>query len=117
MGILSWNNSIHIGTSAPNNVNIHTTLMAPIGQVIVDSFDDTGRGPRGTATILGGVIQDSYGAFALSSGGSIISGYARNFVYDKRMSRGMAPPYFPTTGKVVGTVIGITDRPNWQQTS
>jgi len=33
------------------------------------------------------------------------------------MSRGMAPPYFPTTGKVVGTVIGITDRPNWQQTS
>jgi hypothetical protein len=117
MGILPWSNSIHIGTSAPNDVNIHATLMAPVGQVLVDSFDDTGRGPRGTATILGGVIQDSYGAFALSSGGSIISGYARNFIYDKRMSQGMAPPYFPTTGKVIGTVTGITDRPNWQQTN
>jgi hypothetical protein len=117
MGILPWNNSIHIGTSAPNDVNIHATLMAPTGQVLVDSFDDTGRGPRGTATILGGVIQDSYGAFALTSGGSIISGYARNFAYDKRMAKGMAPPYFPTTGKVVGTLTGITDRPNWQQTN
>jgi hypothetical protein len=117
MGIISWNNSIHIGTTAPNNVTIHATLMAPVGQVLVDSFDDTARGPRGTATVLGGVIQDSYGAFALSSGGSLISGYARNFVYDKRMSRGMAPPYFPTTGKVVRTLNGITDRPNWRQTS
>ena len=117
LGILSWNNSIHIGTSAPNDVNIHATLMTPVGQVTVDGYNDTGKGPRGTATILGGVIQDSYGAFGLSSGGSIVSGYARNFVYDKRMSQGMAPPYFPTIGKAVSTITGVTDRPNWRQTS
>jgi hypothetical protein len=115
MGILSWNNSIHIGTSAPNDVNIHATLMTPNGQVIVDNYDTTAV--RGTATILGGVIQDSYGAFGLSSGGSITHGYARNFVYDKRMSQGMAPPYFPTIGKAASTLTGITDRPNWRQTS
>jgi hypothetical protein len=115
MGILSWNNSIHIGTSAPNDVNIHATLMAPIGQVLVDNYDKGST--RGTATILGGVIQDAYGAFGISSGGSLTHGYARNFVYDKRMSQGMAPPYFPTTGKVKSTLTGVTDRPNWQQTS
>jgi hypothetical protein len=115
MGILSWNNGIHIGTSAPNDITIHATLMAPIGQVIVDNYDTTAV--RGTATILGGVIEDSYGAFGISSGGSIVHGYARNFIYDKRMAQGMAPPYFPTTGKVIRTLIGITDRPNWQQSS
>ena len=115
MGILSWNNSIHIGTTAPNDVNIHATLMAPIGQVFVDDYDKGAS--RGTATILGGVIEDAYGAFAISSGGNLTHGYARNFVYDKRMSRGMAPPYFPTTGKVISTLAGVTDRPNWQQTN
>jgi hypothetical protein len=47
----------------------------------------------------------------------LLHGYARNFIYDRRMSQGMAPPYFPTTGKVVRTLTGITDRPNWQQPS
>jgi hypothetical protein len=115
MGILSWNNSIHIGTSAPNDINIHAVLMAPVGQVLVDSYDTTAV--RGTATILGGVIEDSYGAFGISSGGSMTHGYARNFAYDRRMANGMAPPYFPTTGRVIRSLNGVTDRPNWRQTT
>ena len=115
MGILSWTASIHIGTSAPDDINIHATLMAPTGEVLVDNYDK-GK-TRGTATILGGVIEDSYGAFGISSVNGLLHGYARNFVYDKRMSRGMAPPYFPTTGKVISTLTGVTDRPNWQQSS
>jgi hypothetical protein len=115
MGILSWNNSIHIGTSAPNDINIHAVLMAPVGQVLVDNYDTTAV--RGTATIFGGVIEDSYGPFGISSGGSITHGYARNFAYDRRMANGMAPPYFPTTGKVIRSLNGLTDRPNWRQTT
>ncbi len=115
MGILSWNNSIHIGTSAPNDINIHATLMAPAGEVLVDNYDKGAT--RGTATILGGVIEDSYGAFGTSSATALTHGYARNFIYDKRMAQGMVPPFFPTTGKVIGTLNGVTDRPNWQQTS
>ncbi len=115
MGILSWNNSIHIGTTAPNDLNIHATLMAPTGEVLVDNYDKGAT--RGTATILGGVIEDSYGAFGISSPSTLLHGYARNFIYDKRMSQGMAPPFFPTTGKVIGSLNGLTDRPNWRQTT
>jgi hypothetical protein len=32
------------------------------------------------------------------------------------MANGIAPPFFPTTGSVVGVLSGINDRPNWQQT-
>ena len=130
MGILSWTKNIHIGTSAPDDVNIHATLMAPsttsgYGQVLVDSYDSTTlgnkggvRGVRGTATILGGVIENLYGPFGTVAGdppAQKITGYARNFVYDKRMAQGMAPPYFPTTGNVISALTGLTDRPNWKQ--
>jgi len=132
MGIISWNNNIHIGTSAPDDINIHATLMAPSttsgqGQVLVDSWNDSSYGnyprttsPRGTATILGGVIMNTYGAFGSVAGdppNQTFTGYARNFVYDKRMMQGMAPPYFPTIGNATSTITGVTDRPNWQQTS
>jgi len=116
MGILSWNKNIHIGTSAPNDVNIHATLMAPStasgqGQVLVDNY--TAAGFRGNANVLGGLIMNTYGPFGTISAG-VQTGYARNYVYDKRMAQGMAPPYFPTTGKVIGTLTGVADRPNWQ---
>jgi hypothetical protein len=130
MGVLSWNKNIHIGTSAPDDVNIHATLMAPstasgYGQVVVDSYNSTTLGsksninqsPRGNATVLGGVIMNQYGAFGTVAGNppnQTYTGYARNFIYDKRMAQGMAPPYFPTTGKVIGTLTGLTDRPNWR---
>jgi hypothetical protein len=133
MGIISWNNNIHIGTSAPDDLNIHATLLAPSttsgqGQVVVDSYNSTTLGsksninqsPRGNVTVLGGVIMNQYGAFGTVSGNppsQTWTGYARNFIYDKRMAQGMAPPYFPTTGKVIGTLTGLTDRPNWQQAS
>jgi hypothetical protein len=132
MGIISWNNNIHIGTSAPDDVNIHATLMAPSttsgqGQVLVDSYNSSSYGshantspPRGYATILGGVIMNVYGPFGTVAGNpptQTYTGYARNFVYDKRMAQGMAPPYFPTIGNATSTLTGLTDRPNWRQTS
>jgi hypothetical protein len=128
MGIISWNKNIHIGTSAPDDVNIHATLMAPstasgYGQILVDDAGSTTLGsypntspPRGNATVLGGLIMNQYGAFGTISAGKY-TGYARNYIYDKRMAQGMAPPYFPTTGKVVQGVTGLTDRPNWRQSS
>jgi len=93
LGILSWGGNVRIGTSAPNNINIHGVVMAPHGIFTVDNYQV--GSPRGTATLLGGSITDFYGAFGTFSGSNQISGYGRNFVYDARMLSGMAPPYFP----------------------
>ncbi|MFH1442390.1 MAG: DUF4900 domain-containing protein [Candidatus Omnitrophota bacterium] len=93
LGILSWGGDVRIGTSAPNNVDIHGIVMAPHGVFTVDNY--TAGSPRGTATLLGGVITDFYGPFGTFSGGVPVSGYGRNFVYDSRVLNGMTPPYFP----------------------
>lgn len=115
MGILSWNGNVGITSGAPDNVNIHATVMAPNGEFRVENHDS--GSPRGTATILGGVIENTYGAFGTFSGDAAQTGYGRNFVYDTRMGRGMAPPFFPTTGTVTSAHAGLHDRPNWQQTN
>jgi hypothetical protein len=112
LGVLSWNGSVRIGTTAPDDINVHATVMSPTGEFTVDNYNVGSA--RGTATILGGAIQDTYGAFGTF--GSQNTGYGRNFVYDTRMANGIAPPFFPTTGSVVGVLSGINDRPNWQQT-
>ncbi len=93
LGILSWGGDVRIGTSAPNDLEVHGIVMAPHGIFTVDNFR---RGsPRGVVTLLGGVITDFYGPFGTFRGTTPRSGYGRNFVYDARMLEGMAPPYFP----------------------
>jgi len=93
LGIIAWGGDVRIGTSAPNNVEIHGIIMAPHGEFTVDNYDS--GAPRGTATLLGGVITDFYGAFGQFSGTTPIHGYGRNFVYDPRVLNGKTPPYFP----------------------
>jgi hypothetical protein len=115
MGILSWNGNVRIGTSAPNDVSVHATVMTPNGEFRVDNYNSGSS--RGTATILGGVIENTYGAFGTFSSSGAQTGYGRNFVYDTRMGKGQAPPFFPTIGSVVSLLSGVTDRPNWQQTN
>jgi len=115
MGVMSWSGDVRITSAAPNNVNVHATVMTPNGEFKVDNHDS--GAPRGTATILGGVIENTYGAFGTFSGDTPTTGYGRNFVYDTRMGRGIAPPFFPTIGSVTSSLAGINDRPNWQQTN
>jgi len=112
LGILSWGGDILIGTSCPNDVNIHGTIMARNGVCTVVDYADQGVGPRGTATILGGVITQFYGAFGTFSGstGVQLSGFGRNFVYDGRMAEGASPPYFPTMRTFVAFTNDITDK-------
>lgn len=101
LGILSWSGNVRIGTDASDDINIHGVVMASNvagtsgkGMFNVDNYNvgDT----RGTATLLGGVISDYYGAFGTFSGNTPTHGYGRNFVYDNRMLEGRSPPYFPT---------------------
>lgn len=117
LGIVTWQGDVRVGTSAPDDVQIHGTVLASNGVFQVDQYDNTGIGPRGTATLLGGVISDNYGAFGLFSGstGQQISGYGRNFVYDQRMQAGESPPYFPTLETFIAFTNDITDKTVWRE--
>ena len=60
------------------------------GRVRVDGYS-SGR-DLGSVNLLGGMIENYYGAFGTTGG----SGYGRNIVYDERTNDGVAPPFFPT---------------------
>lgn len=115
LGLVSWNGDVMIGNSAPDDVSIHATVLSSDGVFTVDDYDS--GSPRGTATILGGVITNNYGAFGLFNGstGQQISGYGRNFAYDQRMSSGSAPPYFPTLDAFLAFSDDIDDKLVWQE--
>ncbi len=115
LGIISWGGNIRIGGSAPNDVDIHATMMASNGIVTVDNYGD--GSPRGTATVLGGVISNNYGAFGQfnSNTGAALSGYGRNFVYDTRMETQYTPPYFPTMNTFIAFTNDINDKKFWQK--
>lgn len=117
LGILSWGGDVRIGTSAPDNLDIHGIVMARNGVFSVDNYDDKSVGARGTATLLGGAITQFYGAFGLFDGstGQNIAGYGRNFVYDDRTLSGKAPPYFPSLKNFIAFTNDITDKIVWQE--
>jgi len=109
LGILSWTGNVRITTGAPNDLNIHGTVMAPNGVFTVDNYQS--GSPRGTVSLLGGVITKNYGAFGTFSGTQQRSGYGRNFVYDSRMQAGQSPPYFPTISTYTATNTGVNNAP------
>ncbi len=114
LGIVSWNGNVHIASTAPDDVNIHATIMAENGVFTVDNYNNGDI--KGTATLLGGVITNDYGAFGQfnSNTGQTSSGYGRNFVYDQRMQQGYAPPYFPSLATFIAFTNDITDKLVWQ---
>jgi hypothetical protein len=113
LGIIAWAGDVRIGTSAPNNVEIHGIIMAPHGEFTVDNYDSGAS--RGTATLLGGVITDFYGAFGQFSGTTPLHGYGRNFVYDPRVLNGKTPPYFPyLSGFTAQDDLHLDDKLIWE---
>lgn len=112
LGIVAWNGDVRISTAAPDNINVHGSILAQDGIMSVDDYNNQGRGSRGSATLLGGVISDYYGAFGLFNGttGQQISGYGRNFVYDGRMLVGKSPPYFPSLNTFIAFTNDLIDK-------
>lgn len=117
LGFVSWGGKVRIGTTAPNDVNIHGIVMARNGTFEVDNYNDSGVGPRGTVTLLGGAITQFYGAFGLFNGstGAQVSGYGRNFIYDSRTLMGKSPPYFPSMKAFIAFTNDLTDKLVWQE--
>ncbi len=117
LGLVAWGGNVRIGTSAPNNVNVHSIVMARNGIFTVNNYTSTSVGSRGVATLLGGSITQFYGAFGLFNGssGAQVAGYGRNFVYDSRTLLGKSPPYFPSMNTFVAFTNDLTDKLIWQE--
>jgi len=126
LGLYSSNNDIRITTAAPDDLQIHAVMMAGNSS---DAFNssvnvqnyNTGD-PRGMVHLIGGLIEEYYGAFGTFNplNGATMTGYGRDFKYDRRMSRGFSPPYFPTTSlfeMVQGADPLAGVRPNWREAS
>ncbi len=117
LGLVTWNGDVRVATSAPDDIQIHASILAQNGIFAVDDYNNQTAGPRGTATLLGGVISDNYGAFGLFNGttGQQLSGYGRNFVYDDRMLVGTSPPYFPSLQTFIAFTNDIIDKITLQE--
>lgn len=117
LGIFTSGGKVRIGMAAPDNIALHASIMASgSGKVFtVDNYSS--RTPSGTINILGGVITERYGAVGTFSGstGQYVSGYGRNFVYDRRFQTGTSPPYFPTLGDLV-TALPLMNQLTWKET-
>jgi len=87
--------SIEIASSAPNNMEIHATMMAFDESFYVVNYDS--GSPRGTLKIWGGIIQKYRGPVGTfsSSTGQQLTGYTKDYRYDDRVT-GNPPPFFPT---------------------
>jgi len=74
------------------DLEIHASIMALDRSFTVEDYSS--GSPRGELKILGGLIQERRGPVGTFSGGSLRSGYSKNYEYDERLER-MFPPSFP----------------------
>ncbi|GGR21501.1 hypothetical protein GCM10008957_37160 [Deinococcus ruber] len=93
-GDVALDSPVNYGAAGmPVNAKIQAVLMASKGRVTVDGYDQgAADDSMGNVYLLGGVIENYYGAFGKTDG----RGYGRDFVYDVRTSEGIMPPSFPT---------------------
>ena len=105
LGLYSARSDIRITTVAPNDLVLHAVLMAgqpgsSDGHNSSAFVQDYNAGPpRGSVHMIGGIIEEYYGAFGTftPSTGAPQTGYGRDFFFDRRLARGIEPPYFPTS--------------------
>jgi hypothetical protein len=122
LGLYSSGNDIRIATTAPNDLVINAVMMA--GNVSdghnssVNVINHDSGSPRGTIQLIGGIIEEYYGAFGTfdPDTGNPTHGYGRDFKFDRRVQRGISPPYFPTNNQFELAALGLADtRPVWRE--
>lgn len=96
LGLVSEGNVIvdqyadnYIGST---DLTIHASIMALNTSFKVENYNY--GSPKGTLNLLGGIIQSNRGAVGTFSGGSLSSGFQKNYTYDERLLQTI-PPSFP----------------------
>jgi len=113
LGIFTSGGNVRIASGAPDNLNLHATVMA--------SYTNKGFGAEdllnthGNLKLLGGIIEyQSRTLGILDASDNLIGGYLRRYFYDNRYATGFAPPYFPTR-PVYLTSMGAFNTSRWAQ--
>lgn len=93
------------------NRTIHAAILSVAHTFQVQNYGVSGSGARGTLTVLGAIAQKYRGPVATAtSAGTIVSGYAKDYIYDNRFKY-KAPPKFLNP---VTTTYGVT---SWVESS
>ncbi len=113
LGIFTSGGNVKIASGAPDNLNLHATVMA--------SYTNKGFGAEdllnthGNLKLLGGIIEYQAKLLGiLDANGNLTGGYAKKYFYDNRYATGFAPPYFPTRS-VYLTSMGAFNTSRWAQ--
>jgi hypothetical protein len=110
LGVVGQNAVMVWNPIKPDNSLLYTSKNRTIHAAIVSvahtfTVQNYRRGPnRGTLTVLGAIAQRFRGPVATTSGGTLQSGYAKNYSYDTRL-KNAAPPKFITP---VSTTFEVT---------
>jgi hypothetical protein len=124
LGVYVPTGSIRIPTTSPNDLDLQGVFMA--GQPgVSDGVNSEMRvesvcslPDKGDLRLLGGVITEFVGVSGCVGGGGTHHGYSDRWVYDRRMSRGFAPPHFPTTTIPAIQAQDLAQRkPQWREGS
>ncbi len=98
LGMFSSGGSIRVGTSAPNDVRVDAYVLASATSKVFSVDNHDSGSYRGTVRLRGGMVTNFYGAFGTFSSNGSMTGYGRDFRYDRR---GYIPPYYPLTQRFV----------------
>lgn len=106
LGIIA--RDIRIASTAPRELWVDALLMAGSQSTSNGSFyvENYNTKPTGTLHTMGGIIQKARGPVGTFSSGGLVSGYAKDYWYDKRLAD-TPPPFFPTTG--------LYDKVSWRR--
>ena len=115
LGIFSGNGNVLIADDAPSNINVHATMMATSEGKGFGVQNFQYKPPSGALNVLGGIIMHSYQAIGTFNSYGQVSGYYKNFTYDRRfLNPNFHPPYFPVVSPFVGRLRSI-NRTDWSQ--
>ncbi|HUO49178.1 MAG TPA: hypothetical protein VMU09_10120 [Acidimicrobiales bacterium] len=88
-----------------SNPHIDAAILALNHSFLVNQYG-TGA-PLGTLNITGTVDEDWRGPVGTSNGGSIVTGYAKNYVYDPRFVY-LSPPYYLNPGTAAWGIASLS---------
>jgi len=96
LGIVAQNQClITENTPNSNNININASIYVQDNGFGAQNYG-SGK-PRGNINLIGGIIQHTRQAVGTFSGGTIQSGFSKQYKYDDRFMVA-SPPFFPGTG-------------------
>ncbi|MCI0405789.1 MAG: DUF4900 domain-containing protein [candidate division Zixibacteria bacterium] len=111
LGIFSSAGDVRVALGAPDNMNLHASIMAS-GLNKGFGAEDL-LNTHGNLKLLGGITE--YQAKLLGiidANGNLTGGYARKLFYDNRYATGFAPPFFPTRNAYL-TQMGAFNTSRW----